>query len=348
MRFQKAKSALTLAVISMVVLTVSACGGMEDDLTGASCSDVPNGLAPSGTGSGAFTMILRVISEEQVKQFASDPLRSRILDRDIFVINTQYKKMNTGEAEDIFASLRSEFPCNRVAALNGLGKVPGKPGYMFTLAGESELAAIILDWESETWAGARGQDWSNKASVNLKLFGEEAEVVANQIGEGGSGPAKTRVGLATQYRSGWNYAEFAKALAQVNWRLNEDFLGYQLVQTQDKCGGGGGSSSLAEVARSIRSQYEGIVDGEPGPKGWQKSSEPQREILDHLGFEISFSTKPKAGSSLPVGTDSSGDAAACTEQVLDVGGSAIIYWATPAAIEEMLATDLGEKFRPSS
>jgi hypothetical protein len=333
--------------LCLMAVAVSACGGLEGRLTGESCSGIPNGLAPTGGGPGAYTMILRVNTEEQVDQFASDPLRSRILDRDIFVINTQFEKMDSGQAEGILSSLGSKFPCNRVAALNGLGKIPGKPGYMFALAGESDLAAIILDWERDTWGGARDGSWSEAPSVNLKRIGIEAEAVANQIGEGGSGPAKTRVGLATQYRSGWNYAEFAKALAQVNWRLNEDFLGYQLVQTQDKCGGGGGASSLAEVARSIRSQYEGIVDGEPGPKGWQKSSEPQREILDHLGFEISFSSKPKPGKGLPVDTDSSSEAAACTEEVLNAGGTAFIYWATPAAIGEMLETGPGKKFRPA-
>jgi hypothetical protein len=291
-------------------------------------------------------MLLRVNTEEEVEQFASDPLRSRILDRDLFLINTQYQTMNIGKAEDIFSSLRSRFPCNRIVALNGLGKVSGRPGYMYALAGEPGLSAVALDWERDTWEEARDGAWSEDTSVNRSRIGLEAESVANQIRES-PGTADTRVGLATQFRSGWDYAAFARQLAQVNWRLNQDFLGYQLVQSQDKCGGTGTSESLAEVVRRIRSQYKGLVNGEPGPKGWQKASSPQWDILTHLGFEISFSTNPSPGKDLPVDTDSSNNAAACTEDVLGAGGTAFIYWATPAGVEEMLETESGEKFRPS-
>lgn len=342
------KKAVSLALaLAAIALTATACSGSDGGATSASCSGIPNGLTPSGTGRNAYTMILRVNTGKQAEQFAADPLRSRIRDRDLFLINTEYKTMNTGEAEDIFSSLRSKFPCNRIVSLNGLGKIPGKPGYMYTLAGESGLAAVVLDWERDTWEEARDGAWSEEESVNLERVSVETKSVANQIDEGGTGSASTRAGLATQFRSDWDYAKFGKKLAQINWRLNEEFRGYQVVQSQNRCRGTSDSASLADLARRLRSQYASLIDGEPGPNGWQKASEPQREILTHLGFEISFTTKPKPGETLPVDTDSSSDAADCTAAVLKVGGTAFIYWATPAAVEEMLASDLGRKFRPA-
>jgi hypothetical protein len=134
----------------------------------------------------------------------------------------------------------------------------------------------------------------------------------------------------------------------INWRLNEDFLGYQLVQSQDRCRGTDDAAPLEQLTRQLLAQYGQLVDGKPGPNGWEKTTKPQRKIIAHLGFEISFSTEPKPGESLPVDSDSSSDAAACTEDVLEEGGRAFIYWATPKAIEEMLSTEEGERFRPAS
>ena len=101
-----------------------------------------------------------------------------------------------------------------------------------------------------------------------------------------------------------------------------------------------------EVTRRLLAQYRSLANGEPGPDGWQKSSQSQEEMLNHLGFEVSFSDDPKPGDPLPAGRDSSGDAATCTEDVLDAGGAAFIYWATPEDVKSMLDTDAGRNFRP--
>lgn len=329
---------LTLS-LSAVALVAVACGGSDDGVTSASCPGVPPlGLNPQGRGNDAYTMILRVNNEGQVKQFAADPLRSRIRNRDIFLINTEYKKMGTGDGEDLFQKVKSSFPCNRVMALNGLLKVPGKPGYMYALAGEQGLDAILLDWEKGTWEEANKVPWSDVPEVALKRMARDVESLANQIAES-PGAAETRVGTATEFRSGWDYATFAKRLAKINSTLNEDFIGDQIVQSQDRCEGTADSDSLAELARGIRAQYR---------RGDVADSGLGNETLNHLGFEISFSTNPKPNAAIAVDRDSPSDAARCTAEALKTGGSAFIYWATPAAIEAMLDSAAGKKFRPAS
>lgn len=337
----------TLLLLSGVATLLIACGSEKGPATTANCSgEIPTGMAPSGTGSEAYTMLLRVNTEADVSELSSQTLMSRILDRDVLVINTQFRGMDTGEALGIFGKLRKEFPCNRIVALNGLLKVPGKPGYMYTLAGESDLAAVMLDWEEGTWAEAREGPWSEKTLINLRRMSIELESVANKIEEK-PGAANTRVGIATQFRPGWDYAAFARRLAVINWKLNSDFRGYQIVQSQDRCAGAGGLASLKQLARELISQYRVLLGGGPGPNGWQKVSKLQEDIFAHLGFEISFSDDPKPGTNLPVDRDSASEAASCTEEVLDVGGAAFIYWATPKAVEAMLDTAAGRDFRPA-
>lgn len=343
---RRASCLLLFAGLVTIPLLVGCGSDAEESLSAGCRGGTPSGIAPMAEGADAYTMLLRVNTKAQVSEFDSDSLRERILDRDVFVINTQYKGMDTGEAQDIFAEIGKRFPCNRVVALNGLSQVSGKSGYMYALAGEPGVTAVMLDWEVGTWA-ARGTPWSEDQSVNVKRMGVELDSVANRIAEA-PGAARTRVGLATQFRSGWDYAAFARRLAVINWNLNQDFLGYQLVQSQDRCRGTDDAAPLEELARRLLSQYGQLVNGKPGPNGWEKATRPQREIVTHLGFEISFSTEPKPGESLPVESDSSRDAAACTEDVLAAGGRGFIYWATPKAIEEMLSTEEGRRFRPAS
>lgn len=341
MKNLKRKRTSLALVLGVVALVAVACGGSDDGVTSASCPGVPTrGLNPDSRGTGAYTMILRVNTEAQVKQFAADPLRRRIRNRDMFLINTEYKRMTSGDAENLFQELKSSFPCNRVMSLNGLLKVPGKPGYMYALAGEQGLDAILLDWEKGTWEEANKVPWSDVPEVALKRMVKDVESVANQIAEN-PGAAETRVGTATEFRSGWDYANFANRLAQVNSKLNKDFLGYQIVQSQDRCEGDGDSDSLAELADGIRAQYrKGRVSTDAG--------QSVKQSLAHLGFEISFSTNPKPDAAIAVDRDSPSSAARCTAEVLKTGGSAFIYWATPGAIETMLSTAPGKKLRSAS
>ena len=333
------KKATSLAlVLAAVALTAAACSGSDDGVTSASCSGVPTGLAPGGTGPDAYTLMLRVNTGKQVEQFAAGSLRSRIRDRDIFMIDTEYEKIDSGQTVSIFNKLKSEFPCNRVMSLNGLLKTPGKPGYMYALAGEQGLDAVILDWEKETWEETGGAPWSEDSAVNENRMAREVESVADRIAEN-PGSADTRVGLATQFRPGWNYAAFGRRLARINSKLNDKFIGYQVVQSQDRCKGTPDSASLAQLARGIRSQYR---------KGQVSGGNSDLDSLTHLGFEISFSTDSKSGAVEAAGRDSPGDGASCTAEVLKIGGAAFIYWATPTAIEAMLETAAGKKFRPAS
>jgi hypothetical protein len=333
--------------LGIFAAVLAGCGGSDDVKTAGGCSgEVISGISPPGTGSEAFTMLLRINSRADVSDYAGNRLRSKILDRDIFVINTEDRSMTTKEEKRVFDDLKSEFPCNRVAALNGLLEVPGRPGYKFALAEEPGLDSVILDWEKSTWSEARDGPWSERASVNLRRMAREIESVAARI-ESGPGSPGTRVALATQYRPGWDYAAFAKQLAAVNWKINRDFRGFQVVQSQGRCAGTGRSASLAALAKDLISQYGQLSDGEPGPNGWQQTSGPQVDMRSHLGFEISFSDDPKPGDSLPAGRDSSSDAAGCTADVLAAGATAFIYWAEPEAVQTMLTSDLGKKLRPS-
>lgn len=333
---------LSLAVVGVAV---GLAGCSVFDGGGSGCQSLPRGLAPAGSGPNAYTMVLRVNTESDVKELASSPLRPKILDRDVLLINTEYRTMNPTEAERVLDRAREAFPCNRIASLNGLSPEKKRPGYRFSLAGNPELDAVIVDWEESTWEEVGKGAWSNSLSVNVERAREELRQISRKI-EDAPGEPQTRVGLATEYREDWNYAELGRELALLNAELRQDFLGYQLVQSQNRCAGTQKVASIAEVADALRSQYEELASGAPDPDVPGATPALGRKILDHLGFEVSFSANPQSGSGLAVTRDSPEDAARCSRDVLRTGSGAIIYWATPEAIEKMLDTSIGRELRP--
>ena len=326
---------------ALLVAGIAGCAD-SDDGTSSACATLPRGLAPKGSGPDAYTMVLRVNKAADVKALSSEPLRSRITDRDILLINTEYRTMTPKKATPILESLRDAFPCNRIAALNGLSPEKNKPGYIFSLAGNPDLDGVVVDWEKSTWEETGKGAWSESLGVNLDRADEELRRISKKIAAG-PGKPQTRVGLATEYQDGWNYAALARELVLLNRELDKGFLGYQLIQSQNRCGGTQTTDSIAEVAEAIRSQYGELARGGPEP-GTPYGIGP--EVINHLGFEISFSANPKAGSGLAVARDSASEAARCSKEVLGTGSGALIYWATPAAIEKMLETPTGKKLRP--
>ena len=335
---------ILLSLIAVgVAVGLAGCSVLDGG--GSGCGSLPKGLAPGGSGPDAYTMVVRVNTEADVEELASDPLRSKILDRDVLLVNTEFKNMNPAEAGRVLDRAREEFPCNRIASLNGLSPEKGKPGYVFALAGNPELDAVVVDWEESTWKEVDKGAWSDSLSVNVERAREELRRISRKI-EDAPGEPRTRVGLATEYREDWNYGVLGRELALLNTELNQDFLGYQLVQSQNRCAGTQKVASIAEVADALRSQYEGLASGAPDPGIPGATPALGRRILEHLGFEISFSASPKAGSGLAVTRDSPRDAARCSRDVLRTGSGAIIYWATPQAIEKMLDTPIGRELRP--
>jgi len=332
---------LGVALVSALVLT----GCSLVDGGGSNCQALPKGLAPPGSGPDAFTMILRVNTEADVEELSSGPLRSKIVDRDVFLINTEYRTMTPEEAERVADRARAEFPCNRVASLNGLSPEKKKPGYVFALTGDPELDAIIVDWEKSTWEETGKGAWSNSLKENVARARGELDRISKKI-TAQPGEPGTRVGLATEYRTDWDYAALGRELALLNSELRQGLLGYQLVQSQDRCGGTQKTASIAEVADELETQYRELAREAPDPAAPGPSPAIGREVLNHLGFEISFSADPKGGTGLAVTRDSPEDAARCSKDVLGTGSGAIIYWATPQAIGKMLATPTGSELRP--
>ncbi|MFM8889464.1 MAG: hypothetical protein ACKOGM_05740 [Solirubrobacterales bacterium] len=325
---------------ALLVAGVDGCAGDDDGKS--ACATLPKGLAPTGSGPGAYTMVLRVNTAADVKALSSDPLRSRIVDRDLLLINTEYRTMTPKKAGPILDSLRAAFPCNRIAALNGLSPEKKEPGYIFSLAGNPDLDGVVIDWEESTWEETGKGAWSESLETNLDRSQQELRRISKKIAAA-PGKPQTRVGLATEYRAGWDYAALGRELVLLNRDLDKGFLGYQLVQSQNRCGGTQTTDSIAEVAEAIRSQYGELARGGPEP-GTPYGIGP--EVINHLGFEISFSANPKAGSGLAVARDSASEAAKCSKEVVGTGSGALIYWATPAAIEKMLDTPVGRELRP--
>lgn len=323
-----------LVVISISILAVSACNG-GDDVADSSCvGPQVSSLAPSGKGFDTYTMLLRLNQSSDLQQFARPGLRDLIRDRDIFVINTTFPKLDPSAAEDLLSQTASEFPCNRIVSLNSLGQDSEKPEYEYALIGQPDLDAVMVDWEPDTVALLGKNKWQESLSANVAEARSQLKSISRRL----PGDSNTRVGLVTQYEQGWDYAKLASELEKINRQISRDFLGYQVVQTQYSCGSTE-HDAIGDVASHLRATYQGLESGSGS------SSQPETDLLDRLGFEISFSTSPSPGATEVVEEDSPSDAAQCTQDILSAGGSAVIYWATPRAIEAMLNTPIGRSLR---
>jgi hypothetical protein len=315
--------ALVVVLIAFVLIGGEAPGGDR------SCGSIPDaGLAPAGEGAAAFTMGLRVNQPADVAAIESE-LGSRVLTRDVFVVNTEFPGSNADAWSGVVAEVRKRFPCNRIATLNGLGTRPDRPGYMHALAGQQDVDAILLDWEPDTWADTGRGAWTPELEANLgRIAGR-----MNELSEDLKGTA-TRMGLVPDYVPPWDYGRTGRVIAELNRELDSEHRGYQVVQTQPNCGSPAAPGPLiGPLAAQLRRQYRPIAE---------------LVSTEHLGFEIAFDSSPDPHASEAVERIGPAQAASCSTQILGAGGAAILYWASPAALRAMLDTSAGGVLRPSS
>lgn len=299
----------------------------DDEGGGDSCGSLPfTGLTPSGGGTAAYTMGVRVNQHSDVAAIES-AIGSRILPRDVFVVNTEFAGSDTASWERTVSELKDRFSCNRVATLNGLGTRPGRAGDMLALAGHPDVDAVLLDWEPDTWAGSGQGAWSAELEANLGRISERLRSLSQRLRAG-----ETRMGLVPDYLPAWDYGRTARVVAELNRELDPEHRGYQVVQTQPNCGSPSAPGPLiGPLAAELRRQYR-----------------PLAELVstDHLGFEIAFDTDPNPNASETVERVGPEQAARCTDEILSAGGGAVLYWAAPDALRAMLETPVGRSLRP--
>ncbi|MGZ5322213.1 MAG: hypothetical protein ACXWFN_12300 [Solirubrobacterales bacterium] len=337
------RSAATLALAGAVAV-FSACGGDDGGGGRASCeSEDPFALVPTGSGAAAFTMGLRVNQASDVEQLDSE-IGDRVLSRDVFVVNTEYPSGGSDTWAEAVDEIEQRFPCNRVAALNGLDEESGKPGDMFALIDDSAVDAFVLDWEPDTWEGAGRGSWSAELGENLRRIDQRLAALEARIGG-----KQTHIGIVPDYLPAWDYGSIARVIALRAFRIAPPHHGYQIVQTQPNCGDEATPGpAIGPLAAQLRGQYRPLFGFGPTPRGWQNVPGDSDAIIRHLGFEIAFSTTPNPKASEAVERVGPEQAARCSEEILDAGGAGILYWADPDALKAMLDTPEGGRIRPES
>ena len=327
-----------MGVLAGVVLLVGACGGgsSDDDQT-ASCGPFPESLVPPGSGKAAFTMGIRVNQFPDVKSMKAE-LGPYIRDHDVFVVNTQHPRTSENRQKLMIHMLATEFPCNRIYSLNGLGANPKQPSYTFALAQHPDVDGILVDFEQTSFADAGKGKWSASLEQNLPRIATNLRRLDNRLAS-----TDTKIGLSPQYVRSWDYGRTAKVLAQINLERKRTDFGAQIVQTQPTCGDPDSPGpEMATLAKRLIHEYRAVI-GEKAANG--KKITPF--LLRHLGLQISYSThpNPKAPTTMPVLRLGPKQAARCSKEVLDAGGLAILYWAKPEAVRAMFKTRLGRTIR---
>lgn len=328
-----------VAALAVVVL-VAACGGSSDPQASHCDPDTLLALAPTGPRPSDFTVGLRVQRQEDVDNLAA-AIGSRIKPRDVFVVDTEHPNSNDKKWEATLEEVRKKFPCNRIMDLVGLSPKADAPSYQFALAGNPELDAMLVDYESLSWNGTGRGPWTPDPDRNLARIRAQFDQIAARL-KG----TDTRVGLAPQYLPSWDYGRTAALVAAANIPLNRLHRGYQVIQTQENCGKPDGPGPpIPRLTPQLLAQYRAAF-GTRLPLTDGTRILFTRELLRHVGFEVAFSSTPN-----PKGSDAEErlgppDAAACTRQILRAGGAGILYWASPAAITALFNTPTGRSLRP--
>jgi hypothetical protein len=344
MRFRAGRGARKLAAGAAIglALALAACGDGENEA--AACQpDLYPHLTP-GVGPAAYTMGIRVNKDTEVDELERI-LGNRILDRDVFVINAEYPGSKPSDWEQAIDRLGEKFPCNRVATLTGLGRDPNKPSYQYALVGHPELDAILVDWEPDSWEDAGRGSWNPALPANLTRIASQLRQLSERLKA-----TKTRMGLVPDYVPPWDYGRTARVVAEANYLLDPIHRGYQIIQTQPNCGNPAAPGPLiGPLAAELIRQYRGVF-GLPLRVGAPKDVPPDmdRDLLQHVGFEIAFDQHPTPHAPDPVERTGPAQAAACSDQILKAGGAGILYWADPDSIRAMLDTPTGRAIRPES
>ena len=363
--------ALGAAALGALALTAAGGAAAPPAQAQVSCPAQPVGLAPPGSPSGRFTMLLRINTQANVDTYsnfneAQGGLGGRIRPQDIFVLNTRFTgsggapAMTPTVATDLATKLRAAFPCNRIIALNGLSFDPFNAGYAFTLFDHPAVFAIMADFEPMDWnAGiptAPGRPgWSQSfptALPRIKSFdGLLAATLAGNFLASGK-----RSGLVPVDDSTWNYGQIAQDLDKRNARLGSK-LGPQSVMSQDSCADSG-ASGFASRAKAIMDQYRFKYVRKVRKKRKhgklvkkkvtvrQKLKKKAKPNLSNLALQISFSDTPNPSAGMAITKTSASTAALCTFAGLDTGAGAIFYFASDQSMRLLFQQTIVGTLRP--
>ena len=328
-----------IGVLAGIVFLLGACGGGSTSSTEAtaSCPPFPESLVPPG-GQGAFTMGIRINQPRDVSVMKAE-LGPFIRDRDVFVVNTQHPSTSESRQKQMIHTLATDFPCNRIYSLNGLGANPKQPSYTFALAAHPDVDGILVDFEKTSFADAGKGRWTDSQKPNLPRIATNLRRLDNRLAS-----TDTKIGLSPQYIRSWDYGATARVLAQINLERNRTDFGAQIIQTQPTCGDPNSPGpEMATLTKKLIHEYRAVV-GKSAKDGKQITP----LLLRHLGMQISFSTHPNrnAPKTMPVLRVGPKQAARCSQEVLDAGGLAILYWARPEAVRAMFKTKAGRALRP--
>ncbi len=353
-------AALICAALIAVVPASAATGGAG---TGKrdSCAPLPGSFTNSG---GNFTMMIRINQMDNVKTYtnfnsATGGLGGRIRQQDIFVINSRFSQTTPAVAEQIAASLRAAFPCNRIISLNGLSPNGSLPGFLGTLVNSpSYMYAIMLDYEPEDWQQAQSQGvaippFTNNFRPNLSRIGYFLGQVNATLAPTGVG---TRVGTAPYVQPNWNYGQIAQTTDAFNTRLGARHLGLQSVQTQESCTGG--AKAFAGKIAGLKDQYKFRIKYRKKKirKGRKviKKRIPKRVKIkkaaqpntNNLAVQISFTDVPTPGSSLPITATSATRADQCVAAGLAAGQGTFFFFASDTSMKLLFSQPTVGSLRP--
>jgi hypothetical protein len=354
-----ASSALLLAALGALAPSADAVKAKKGAKK-AACA-TPATLYPNAIGADRYTMVFRINTPEDVDTYANPDetaggLRPRVLDRDIFLINTRFKNSDAATEQEIATKLGQAFPCNRIFALNGLSFNPASEGYMFSLLQAPQVSAILLDWEKLDWDVARASDpgtpaWVDPFNPMLKRLKGRVAALANTIIADPAAGAK-RIGIVPFARADWNLGLMARVVDRQSGRIVSGRRGFQSSQTQKACQTGGGAGLAANIKTVFR-QYKKANFKKIKRKGKGRNRKPRFKKLKpktnkfNLGVQISFTATPDPTASDPVRSVDPSKAADCTARAVNQKAGAILYWARPSDVDALLAQPAVCALRPS-
>jgi hypothetical protein len=244
------------------------------------------------------------------------------------------------------SELRAAFPCNRIAALNGMGVDPERAGYAYALIDHPAIYALLTDFEPMDWDDDPSRPpWSYNARLAMKRIKVQNTRLAATIAM--SQGASKRSGLVPLDLPNWNYGEIAQDLDKKNRRLGGRKLGPLSIQTQDHCAEGGPSSFRARtkllfdqyrfrvVLKTIKRKVKGKGKGKGKGKVKKRKirirrpiKKRSRPLLSNLSLQISFSNTPNPSAGMAITRTSAKTAAACAHAGLKRGAGAFFFFAS--------------------
>lgn len=348
---------LAVALVGLVAGVALLPGGGTRAVAANGCPPTLKALSPKAKGFHRYTMLLRVNQLVNVADYANaDPatggFRRQLRARDIFVINTRFKKSDPQEWFAIANALRQSFPCNRIVALNGLRPDPTARGYAFALADYRPLWGLWTDWESGDWDDARKQN--TKMPPWTDDFRATRVRVSKRLGSlgrasiAGVGAPGRRTGAVPAFYGHWDYGLLARTVDRRNAR-RKGRRGFQVVQSQGYCIPNQ-ISAFKRLTGHLLRQYR------PPPRFKRKRIGGKvrkvkvrvkpRGMVRNLAMEVSFSNTPDPSDPRPVASVPPGAAGKCSRVGLKRGNAAFLYWAHPGSIGSLLRTPRMCALRP--